>query len=142
MRSFSAKKSDVQKKWVIIDAKDKVLGRVACQVASIIRGKTKPTFTPHVDTGDNVIIINAGQIKLTGKKWEDKVYYRYTGYHGGLKSLTARELVKKKPTELLKKAIRGMLPKNRLGRALYGNFRIYETEDHPHSGQNPVPVAL
>ena len=142
MKSFSAKRSNVQKNWVLVDAKDKALGRVASQVASIIRGKNKPIFTPHVDTGDNVIIINASQIKLTGKKWDDKVYYRYTGYHGGLKSLTARELALKKPTELLKKAIRGMLPKNRLGRALYGNFRVYEAEDHPHSGQNPVPFSL
>lgn len=142
MQTFSAKKSDIQKKWVVIDAKDKVLGRVASQAASIIRGKTKPTFTPHVDTGDNVIIINAAQIKLTGKKWDDKIYHRYTGFHGGLKSMTARELAQKKPTELLKKAIRGMLPKNRLGRALYANFRIYEAENHPHSGQNPVPVSV
>ena len=142
MKSFSAKKSDVQKKWVVIDAKDKVLGRVAGRAVAIARGKTKPTFTPHMDTGDNVIIINAAKIKLTGNKWDKKIYYRYTGYHGGLKSLTAAELLQRKPTELLRKAIRGMLPKNRLGRALLGNFRIYEAENHPHSGQNPQQVSL
>ena len=142
MRSFSAKKGHVPKKWVLIDAKNKVLGRVASKAASIARGKTKPTFTPHVDTGDNVIIINAAEIKLTGNKWDNKIYYHYTGYHGGLKSLTARELIQKKPTELLKKAIRGMLPKNRLGRSLFGNFRIYEAGEHPHSGQNPERISI
>ena len=141
MRTYAAKISEVKKKWVLIDAKDRALGRVASQAASIVRGKNKPTYTPHVDMGDNVIIINAGQIKLTGKKWDDKIYRWYTGYHGGIKLLTAKELIQRKPTELLKKAIRGMLPKNRLGRALFSNFRIYATEDHPHSGQKPAPVS-
>lgn len=142
MKSFSAKKEDIQKKWVLIDAKDKVLGRVATRVASIIRGKTKPIFTPHMDTGDNVIIINASKVRLTGNKWLNKTYYWHTGYAGGIKSLTARELWQKKPTELLRKAIYGMLPKNRLGRILNDNVRIYESADHPHESQNPEQVSV
>lgn len=142
MKSFSAKIGDIQKKWVVIDAKDQILGRVASKAAFIIRGKNKPIFTPHMDTGDNVIIVNASKVKLTGKKWDQKIYYRHTGYHGGIKSLTARELLQRKPTELLRKAIYGMLPKNRLGRSLNNNVRIYEAEDHPHAGQNPEPVFL
>ena len=142
MKSYCAKKSDVQKEWVLIDAKDQVLGRIATKAAAILRGKTKPIFTPHVDTGDNLIIINAGQVKLTGNKWEDKQYYRHTGYPGGIKSLSARQLMDRKPTELLKKAIIGMLPKNRLGRSLRANIRIYETDDHPHVGQTPKTVSI
>jgi large subunit ribosomal protein L13 len=142
MKSYCAKKSDVQKEWILIDAKDQVLGRIATKAASILRGKTKPTFTPHVDTGDNLIIINAGQVKLTGKKWEDKQYYRHSGYPGGIKSLSARQLLERKPTELLKKAIVGMLPKNRLGRSLRANMRIYETDSHPHVGQTPKTVSV
>ena len=142
MKSYCAKKSDVQKEWILIDAKNQVLGRIATKAASILRGKTKPTFTPQVDTGDNLIIINAGQVKLTGKKWEDKQYYRHSGYPGGIKSLTARQLIERKPTELLKKAIVGMLPKNRLGRSLRANMRIYETDSHPHVGQTPKTVSV
>ncbi len=142
MKSYCAKKEDVQKEWILIDAKDQVLGRIATKAASILRGKTKPTFTPHVDTGDNLIIINAGQVKLTGKKWEDKQYYRHSGYPGGIKSLSARQLLERKPTELLKKAIVGMLPKNRLGRSLRTNMRIYETDKHPHVGQTPKTVSV
>ena len=115
---------------------------VATKAASILRGKTKPIYTPHVDTGDNLIIINAGKVKLTGKKWEDKQYYRHTGYPGGIKSLSARQLMERKPTELLKKAIIGMLPKNRLGRSLRANVRIYEMDNHPHLGQSPKPVLV
>jgi len=142
MKSYCSKKGDVKKVWMLIDAKGQVLGRVATKAASILRGKTKPTFTPHVDTGDNLIIINAGGIKLTGKKWEDKQYYRHSGYPGGIKSLTARQLLERKPTELLKKAILGMLPKNRLGRSLRTNLRIYETDNHPHVGQSPKTVTV
>ena len=141
MKSYCAKKGQVTKEWVVLDAKNQVLGRLATKAASILRGKTKPAFTPHVDTGDNVIIINASQIKLTGKKWDDKIYYRHTGYPGGIKSLTAKQIKEKNPTELLRKAIRGMLPKNRLGRSLHRNFRIYESDEHPHGGQNPKAVA-
>ena len=140
--TYFAKPGEVEKKWVLIDATDKVLGRIASKAASIIRGKTKPTFTPHTDTGDNVIIINAAKVKLTGKKWDDKIYYHHTGWSGGIKSITAKEMLEKKPSDLLQKAIRGMLPKNRLGRTLNNNYRIYDTEEHPHGSQNPENVTI
>ena len=142
MKTFSAKPSDVNKKWVIIDAQGQSVGRVASKAASIIRGKTKPIYTPHVDTGDNVIIINASQVKLTGKKWLQKEYFWHTGHPGGLKSLRAEEMLAKRPADLLKEAINGMLPKNRLGRALRANYRIYDTGEHPHTSQNPEVVTL
>ncbi|MBI4384407.1 MAG: 50S ribosomal protein L13 [Nitrospinae bacterium] len=142
MKSYLAKKSEVKKKWVVIDAEDQSLGRVAAKAASILRGKTKPIFTPHVDTGDNVIIVNAGKVKLTGNKLEQKVYYRHTGYPGGIKSLTARQVRDSKPEDLLKKAIHGMLPKNRLGRSLHKNVRIYSAGEHPHDSQKPDTVAV
>jgi large subunit ribosomal protein L13 len=142
MKTFFAKPSDVVKKWVVIDATDKPLGRVASTAASIIRGKTKPIYTPHVDTGDNVIIINAAKVKLTGKKWDDKIYYHHTGWPGGIKSVTAKQVLEKQPSDLLKKAIVGMLPKTRLGRALHSNFRIYNNDQHPHTSQNPDVVGI
>ncbi len=142
MKTFSAKKQDVVKKWVLIDAADQALGRVASKVASIVRGKTKPIYTPHVDTGDNVIIINAAQVKMTGQKWGKKIYHHHTGYVGHLRSATAREIFDKNPRELLKKAINGMLPKTRLGRELRNNYRIYDNAEHPHSGQKPETVSV
>jgi large subunit ribosomal protein L13 len=142
MKTFFAKQSDVVKKWVVIDATDKPLGRVASKAASIIRGKTKPIYTPHVDTGDNVIIINAAKVKLTGQKWDDKIYYHHTGWPGGIKSVTAKQVLEKQPSDLLKKAIHGMLPKNRLGRTLNNNYRIYDNDQHPHMSQNPEVIAL
>jgi len=140
--TFFAKNTDVVKKWVVIDATDKPLGRVASTAASIIRGKTKPIYTPHVDTGDNVIIINASKVKLTGKKWDDKIYYHHTGWPGGIKSVTAKQMLEKQPSDLLKKAIQGMLPKTRLGRTLHNNFRIYNNDQHPHTSQNPEVVGI
>ena len=142
MKTISLNATTVEKKWVVIDATNQVLGRLATRVASIVRGKTKPTFTPHVDCGDNVIIINAAKIKLTGAKWDQKVYYHHTGFPGGIKSATAREMREKRPSNLLKKAIQGMLPKNRLGRSLAGNFRVYDDEQHPHAGQNPEVISI
>ena len=142
MKTISLNVNTVDKKWVVIDASNQVLGRVATKVASIIRGKTKPTFTPHVDCGDNVIIINAAKIKLTGAKWDQKIYYRHTGFPGGIKSATAKQMREKGPSSLLKKAIQGMLPKNRLGRELAGNFRVYDNDQHPHIGQNPEAVSI
>lgn len=142
MGTFLAKAGEVKKKWVLIDAEGVPLGRVATKAASILRGKTKPIFTPHVDTGDNVIIINASKIKLTGNKLEQKTYYRHTGYPGGIRALSARQLLEKKPEELLTKAIKGMLPKSRLGRSLHANFRIYASKEHPHASQNPEAVAV
>ena len=140
--TFFAKNTDVVKKWVVIDATDKPLGRVASTAASIIRGKTKPIYTPHVDTGDNVITINAAKVKLTGKKWDDKIYYHHTGWPGGIKSVTAKQMLEKQPSDLLKKAIQGMLPKTRLGRTLHNNFRIYNNDQHPHTSQNPEVVGI
>ena len=140
--TYFAKSCEVEKKWVVIDATDQVLGRVASKAASIIRGKTKPTFTPHTDTGDNVIIINAAKVKLTGQKLDDKIYYHHTGWPGGIKSVTAKQILDKKPSDLLQKAIRGMLPKNRLGRTLNNNYRIYDTAEHPHGSQKPESVNI
>ncbi|MEE9498539.1 MAG: 50S ribosomal protein L13 [Nitrospinaceae bacterium] len=142
MKTFSAKTQDVVKAWVVIDAADQSLGRVASKVAAIVRGKTKPIYTPHVDTGDNVIIINAAQVKLTGNKWGNKIYHHHTGYIGHLRSLSAKQIMEKNPRELLKKAINGMLPKTRLGRTLRNNYRIYDNAEHPHSGQKPETVSV
>ena len=142
MKTISLNVNTVDKKWVVVDAANQALGRIATKVAAIIRGKTKPTFTPHVDCGDNVIIINAAKIKLTGAKWDQKIYYRHTGFPGGIKSATAKEMRGKKPSNLLKKAIQGMLPKNRLGRVLAGNFRIYDDDKHPHTAQKPELISI
>lgn len=142
MRTFLAKTTDIKKKWVLIDAEGKSLGRIASKVASIVRGKTKPTYTPYMDTGDNVIVINAGKVKLTGDKLRQKTYYRHTGYMGGIKELTAQQIMEKKPEDLLAKAIKGMLPKGRLGRSLHANFRIFSAAEHPHASQNPEVVSL
>ena len=140
--TYFAKSGEVEKKWVIIDATDQILGRVASKAAAIIRGKTKPTFTPHTDTGDNVIIINAAKVKLTGQNLDDKIYYHHTGWPGVIKSVTAKQILDKKPSDLLQKAIRGMLPKNRLGRTLNNNYRIYDTAEHPHGSQKPESVNI
>ena len=142
MKTISLNVNTVDKKWVVVDATDQALGRIATKVAAIIRGKTKPTFTPHVDCGDNVIIVNAAKVKLTGAKWDQKIYYHHTGFSGGIKSVTAKEMKEKKPSSLLKKAIQGMLPKNRLGRALAGNFRIYDDNNQPHASQNPETISI
>ncbi len=141
-KTVSASKETVNKGWVLIDAEDQILGRLSSKVASIIRGKDKPNFTPHVDTGDNVIIINAEKIKLTGKKLTDKQYVRHTGYPGGQRFSTPRELFEKKPTEVIKKAVNGMLPKNKLGNALKGNVFVYAGAEHPHEAQKPKEIKL
>lgn len=140
--TYSAKRSDNKEQWCIIDAKDKVLGRVATEAAARIRGKNNPLFTPHADTGDWVIVVNADKIRLTGNKWDQKRYYRHTGYMGGIKSVTARELHEKKPEELVRKAVRGMLPKNPLGRKLNTKLRVYAGIDHPHEAQKPEIIAI
>lgn len=142
MKTFSAKTSDVVKKWIVIDATDKAVGRVASTAAAIIRGKTKPIFTPHVDTGDNVIIINAAKAKFTGSKAEKKVYYHHTGFPGGIKETSAKALLAERPVRVFEKAINGMLPKNRLGRTLKLNYRVYEDDQHPHVGQKPDVVVI
>ena len=133
----SAKITDNKNKWWVIDAKDAVLGRLATVVASRLRGKHNPMFTPHVDTGDSVVIINAAKINLTGRKMAQKKYYRHSGYIGGLKTITAEKLMEKRPEDLIRFAVKGMLPKNRLGRQLYGKLKVYADENHPHSAQEP-----
>jgi large subunit ribosomal protein L13 len=132
----------VDKKWVLVDADAQVLGRLSSQVAAIIRGKNKPGFTPHVDGGDNVIVINADKVKLTGKKWDQKTYTRYSGYPGGQKSLTAKQVKARSSARIIEAAVRGMLPKNRLGRAIFNNLHVYEGAEHPHEAQKPKQIKL
>ena len=139
---MSANKSTVNKEWVLVDAEGESLGRLASKVAKLIRGKYKPNFTPHVDCGDNVIVINAEKIKLTGKKWTDKSYIRHTGYPGGQRSLTAIELFQKDPIRLVEKAVKGMLPKNKLGRAIYKNLYVYVGGEHNKEAQKPKTINL
>ncbi len=140
--TYSAKRSDNKEKWCVVDAEDKVLGRLASEVARRIRGKHNPLFTPHADTGDWVVVINADKIQLTGRKWKDKKYYRHSGYTGNMKSETAEQLIDRKPEEIVKKAVKGMLPKNRLGRKLYKKLYVYAGSEHPHAAQKPEPVEI
>jgi large subunit ribosomal protein L13 len=141
-KTVSANKTTVNKEWVIIDAEGAVLGRLATKVASMLRGKHKTGFTPHVDCGDNVIVINAEKVVLTGEKWSDKQYVRYTGYPGGQKFTTASEMLKKKPISLVEEAVRGMLPKSRLGKAIFKNMHVYTGSSHPHEAQKPKKIEL
>ena len=141
-KTVSANKKTVNKEWLLVDAEGEVLGRLASKVAKLIRGKYKPNFTPHVDCGDNVVIINAEKIKLTGKKWTDKVYMRHTGYPGGQKTLTANELFGKDPVRLVENAVKGMLPKNKLGSAIYKNLYVYTGDKHEQEAQNPKSINL
>jgi large subunit ribosomal protein L13 len=140
--TYSAKRSDNQEKWCLFDANGAVLGRLATQVAHRLRGKHHPLYTPHVDTGDWVIVINADKIALTGRKMDQKVYYRHSGYIGGLKETTARQLLEKKPEELVRLAVKGMLPKNRLGRKLFKKLKVYAGDTHPHKAQQPEVLKL
>ena len=141
-KTFSAKKEEAVRDWYVIDASDMVLGRLATSVATILRGKNKPTFTPHVDTGDFVIVVNADKIRLTGRKWQQKVYYRHSGYPGGLKTITAMKVNEKKPDFLIKHAVRGMLPKNKLGRKQIRKLKVYAGPHHRHEAQCPKPLSL
>lgn len=141
-KTISANKETVNKNWVLINAEDEVLGRLASNVAKLIRGKHKTNFTPHVDCGDNVIVINAEKVRLTGNKWDDKKYIRYTGYPGGQKTVTASELLKKKPIALVEKAVKNMLPKSKLGRAIYKNLFVYVGDAHPHEAQKPTTINI
>ncbi len=140
--TYSAKRTDNKENWCVIDATDQVLGRLASQVAYRIRGKHSPLFTPHVDMGDWVVVINADKIRLTGSKLDDKTYYRHSGYVGSLKSRTAGQLLEKNPEQVIKKAIQGMLPKNRLGRKLNKKLFVYAGDQHPHAAQKPEPVQI
>jgi len=135
-------KETAQKEWIVVDAESAVLGRLASQVAKIIRGKHKASYTPHVDCGDNVIIINAEKVRLTGKKMDDKVYIRHTGYPGGQRFATPREVMAKNPRGVIESAVKGMLPKNRIGRALFKNLYVYAGTEHPHAAQNPKTIKL
>ena len=140
--TFSAKKSDNPQKWYLVDANGAVLGRLASQVAHRLRGKHNPKFTPHVDTGDWVIVINAEKIVLTGRKMDQKTYYRHSGYTGGLKQMSAKELLEKKPEELVRSAVKGMLPKNKLGRQLFKKLKVYTGNAHPHEAQQPEVIKI
>ncbi|MGO1520493.1 MAG: 50S ribosomal protein L13 [Sphingobacterium sp.] len=141
-KTVSANKNTVNKEWIVVDAEGEILGRLASNIARIIRGKHKPSFTPHVDCGDNVIVINADKIKLTGNKLSDKVYVRYTGYPGGQRFVSPKVLMAKHPERIIEKAVRGMLPKNRLGRQLFTNLHVYTGAEHKHEAQNPKLVKF
>jgi large subunit ribosomal protein L13 len=136
-----ARKGELDRRWFLVDAQGQVLGRLASRIASLLRGKVRPQFTPHLDTGDFVIVVNAGQVRLTGRKLDHKFYYRHSGYLGGLKTTTARQLLQRKPEEVLRQAVRGMLPKNSLGRHLLKKLKIYADGEHPHQAQQPVPLT-
>ena len=142
MKSFMQKKETVERKWYVIDAKDKPLGRVASLAATYLRGKHKPTYTPHIDCGDNIIIINADKVKLTGNKLENKMYYNHSMYTGGLRERTAKTMIEKYPVEMMERAVKGMLPHNRLGRQMYKKLFVYEGSTHPHMAQQPKEVSL
>lgn len=142
MKTYATKPEDIERRWYVVDAEGKILGRLASEVAKILRGKHKPYFAPHLDTGDYVIVMNAAKIRVTGKKLEDKIYYRHSGYPGGLRSTTLAEMLKKRPTRVIRLAVRGMLPHNRLGRAMMRKLKIYEGESHPHQAQNPQELEL
>ena len=141
-KTVSLNDATAENNWLVVDADSKVLGRVASEIAKLIRGKHKPGYTPHVNCGDNVIVLNADKVKLTGKKWTDKVYVRHTGYPGGQRMTTANELKAKSSTLLVENAVRGMLPKNRLGRQLFKNLYVYEGNEHPHEAQQPTEIKL
>ncbi len=142
MKTYYPKPTDIRREWVLVDATDQILGRLATQIAFRLRGKHKPIFTPNLDTGDFIVVVNVDKIKLTGNKWAQKTYYRHSGYMGGLKTITAKKLLEKSPERILQLAVRGMLPKNRLGRALLGKLKIYCGSEHPHQAQMPVPLTL
>lgn len=142
MKSFVAKPADIERKWYVIDANGQTLGRLASQVAMILRGKHKPIYTPHVDCGDHVIVINADKVVLTGKKLDQKVYYRYSGYIGGLKETSARDMLANKPEKMVYEAIKGMMPKNSLGRQMLTKLRVYKGAEHEHAAQKPEAYTL
>lgn len=141
-KTVSANPNTVTKEWVVVDATNLVLGRLAAEVAMLLRGKRKANYTPHVDCGDNVIVINADKIRMTGRKLEQKVYVRHTGYPGGQRFTTPKEMLAKKPTAVLQEAVRGMLPKNRLGNKLFTNLHVYAGPEHPHQAQSPKSINL
>jgi len=142
MKTYLAPLNEIEKKWYVVDAEDKILGRLATEIAFRLRGKHKPTFSPFIDNGDFIIVTNADKIQLTGKKWDDKKYYRHTGYMGGIKETSARELLEKHPTDLVIKAVKGMLPKNKIGRAQLKKLKVYAGTEHPHKAQQPEELEI
>ncbi|MDP8254381.1 MAG: 50S ribosomal protein L13 [Candidatus Alcyoniella australis] len=142
MKTYNAKPGEVERIWYLLDAQDLVLGRISTRIADVLRGKHKPQYTPHVDTGDFVVVINAEKVKLTGNKLEDKKYYRHTGYIGGLKYRTAEQMLEEKPTEVLKHSVKGMLPKSSLGRTMFKKLKVYAGPEHPHEAQLPRKLEI
>jgi len=142
MKTWNAKPADVDQRWYVVDAEGKTLGRLATQIADTLRGKRKPQYTPHVDTGDFVVVVNAEKVAVTGQKLDDKLYYRHSGYPGGLRQRTLREQLERRPTEVLRVAVKGMLPRNKLARAQMRKLKIYAGPEHPHEAQRPEPLPL
>ena len=142
MKSYMARPQEVERKWHLIDAEDKTLGRLASEIARILRGKNKPQYTPHVDTGDFVVVVNADRVKVSGRKAEQKLYRRHTGYPGGLRETSYEQMMDRKPTEILHKAVWGMIPKTRLGRQQFKKLKIYAGPEHPHEAQRPEPYEV
>ena len=142
MKTYQAKNEELDPKWYLVNAEGKVLGRLSTELAKILRGKNKPTYTPHQDTGDFVIVVNAGKVTLTGKKMKDKIYYHHTGYPGGIKEVNAEKLLAKKPAEMIRMAVKGMLPKTSLGRQMLRKLKIYAGPNHPHEAQKPISLEL
>jgi large subunit ribosomal protein L13 len=142
MKTFSAKPAEIKRDWYLIDATDKTLGRLATEIARRLRGKHKPEYTPHVDTGDYIVVVNAEKIRVTGRKLTDKVYYSHSGYIGNMKSITLEKLLAKAPERVLQTAVKGMMPKNPLGRAMFGKLKVYAGGEHRHAAQQPKPLEL
>jgi large subunit ribosomal protein L13 len=142
MKTFSAKSSEVKRDWYVVDASDKVLGRLASEIAHRLRGKHKPEYTPHVDTGDYIVVVNAEKVAVTGNKENDKVYYHHTGHPGGIKSTSFKDMIAKHPTRVIESAVKGMLPKNKLGRAMMSKLKVYAGEQHSHTAQQPKPLEI
>jgi large subunit ribosomal protein L13 len=142
MKSYMARPQEVERKWYVVDAEGKTLGRLATEIARVLRGKNKPQYTPHIDTGDFVVVVNAEKVVVTGKKATQKVYRRHTGYPGGLKETSYEAMLERKPTEILRKAVKGMMPRTRLGRRQTGKLKIYAGPEHPHEAQNPQPYEV
>ena len=142
MKSFMASPATIERKWYVIDAQGQTLGRLSSEIAKILRGKNKPTFTPHIDTGDNVIVINAEKIKVTGKKMDQKIYYKHSDYAGGMRETTLKEMLDKKPTDVITLAVKGMLPKGPLGRTMITKLHVYAGAEHPHAAQKPEALEI
>jgi large subunit ribosomal protein L13 len=142
MKTYSAKPKEIERRWYVVDAEGQTLGRLATRIADTLRGKRKPEYTPHIDTGDFVIVVNAEKIAVTGKKLDDKIYYRHSGYPGGLRQRTLGEQLARRPTEVIRKAVKGMLPRNRLARQQLTKLKVYAGPEHPHGPQNPEPLPL